>query len=378
MNNGFFKDISGYFKVINMRKKAIEKADDKIEHIDNVLTNQKKLHQGLIKSKVLKIKKESASSKRITFLVPEETYLIAGTYVSLKLRINEAYITRPYSVITSPKEALESHYIEIIVKEKDDGFVSLYLNRELKEGDEIDFELNQGDFTYNSFRDKKKLVFIAGGVGITPFISLTKNLLDNKSVEDITILYGIRNMEDLLAKDELESFIKQGIKVIYVVSDDPSYKGEKGFINKTIINKYVDVKDSTFFLCGPTVMIDYLKNELSSLDVDIRKVRSEGYINPNINTNEEYNIEVRRGLETKMIKAKSHESLLVALERNMIKHDSSCRSGRCGYCHLKVIKGEYTLLDDSYIRYSDKELNYVHSCVTYPKSDMIIQISIEE
>ena len=60
-----------------------------------------------------------------------------------------------------------------------------------------------------------------------------------------------------------------------------------------------------------------------------------------------------------------------------IKHDSSCRSGRCGYCHIKVIKGDYSLLDDSYIRHADKELGYVHSCVTYPKSDLIIQIAIE-
>ena len=54
---GFFKDLSGYFKIVKMRKKAIKKADDHIDHVDNVLTSQKKLHQGVIKSKVLKIKK---------------------------------------------------------------------------------------------------------------------------------------------------------------------------------------------------------------------------------------------------------------------------------------------------------------------------------
>ena len=119
---GFLKDLSGYFKIVKMRKKAFEKADDHIEDIDNVLINQKKLHQGIIKSKVLKITKETNTSVRITLSIPEETYLIAGTYVSLKLHIGESYLTRPYSVITSPKEALENHYVEIIVKEKDNGF----------------------------------------------------------------------------------------------------------------------------------------------------------------------------------------------------------------------------------------------------------------
>ena len=375
---GFIKDISGYFKVIKMRKKAIKSAKEEVDITDNVLMNQKKLHQGIIHSKVVKISKETQNSVRIRFNIGEETYLIAGTYLSLKLNIKGLYVTRPYSVITSPESALKDKYVEIIVKEKEDGFVSLYLNRELKEGDKISFELNQGEFSYNSFRDKKELVFIAGGVGITPFISLSNDLLDKKVVDKITILYGVRNINDILAKKDLDELINRGVKVIYIVSEDDQYNGEKGFIDKSIINKYAVVDKSTFYICGPSIMVDYVKNELSQLGVDIRKVRTEGYINPQIEERKEYNIENRRGLESTIIKALSNESILTALEKSGIKHDSSCRSGRCGYCHIKVISGEYQLIDDSYIRYSDKELGYVHSCITYPKSDLIIQMSIEQ
>ena len=214
---GFIKDISGYFKVIKMRKKAIKSAKEEVDITDNVLMNQKKLHQGIIHSKVVKISKETQNSVRIRFEIMEETYLIAGTYLSLKLNIKGLYVTRPYSVITSPESALKDKYVEIIVKEKEDGFVSLYLNRELKEGDEISFELNQGEFSYNSFRDKKELVFIAGGVGITPFISLSNDLLDKKAVDKITILYGVRNINDVLAKKDLDELINRGVKVIYIV-----------------------------------------------------------------------------------------------------------------------------------------------------------------
>lgn len=367
----------GFFNVMKERKAALDNASETYEETDNVLINQKRLHPGVIKAKVLSVVRENANSVRIRFKVPKDIIVSAGTYISLKLVIEGHYLTRPYSMITSPKEAKENGYIEIIVKEKEGGFVSKYLTRALKNGDEMSIELNQGEFTYNGFRDKKDLAFIAGGVGITPFISLSKDLLERKAINSITLLYGVRNADDILAKKELDELAKQGVKIIYVMSDDPLYQGEKGFINQEIIKKYVDIKNVSFFICGPNVMIDYVKNELSKLDVDLRKVRAEGYLDPIITEQIEYKIEVRRGLETRTIKALSNESVLVAIEKSGIKHDSSCRSGRCGYCHIKVIKGEYTLLDDSYIRFADKELGYVHSCVTYPKSDLVIQVPIE-
>ena len=375
---GFFKDLMGFFKVNDDRKAVINEASDIYTTTDNVLTNQQRLHPGIIKSKVLNIQKETTNSVRIRFEISKDIIIFAGSYISLKLNINGSYLARPYSIITSSKEAKENDYIEIIVKEKEDGFVSKYLNHDLKVGDEIDIELNQGEFTYNSIRDQKDVVFIAGGVGITPFISLSKDLLERDVTSTITIIYGIRNRQDILAKQELDDLVKQNVKVIYVVSDEPDYQGEKGFINNDIINKYIkDINKVTFFMCGPSIMIDYVKNELDKLGVDLRKVRAECHLEANIKETEECTIEVHRGLDVQTIKALSNESVLVALEKSGIKHESSCRSGRCGYCHIKVIKGDYFLLDDSYIRHADKELGYVHSCVTYPKSDLVIRIAIE-
>lgn len=375
---GFLKDITGFFNVMKERKKTIEEAKETFDDVDRVLINQKRIHPGIITTQVLDIKKEAASSARIRFALPKDIILSSGTYLSIKLVIDGHYVSRPYSIITSPKEAQENGYVEIIVKEKEAGFVSKYLTRALKKGDKMRIDVNQGDFSYNALRDKKDVLFIAGGVGVTPFISLSKDLLERKAVNSITLIYGVRNTTDILAKEELDELEKQGVKVIYVMSEEPSYKGEKGFVSKDIIKKYVDIHNVTFFICGPIVMVDYVKKELKDLDIDLRKVRYEGYIEPHLAEEKEYNLTIKRGLETTTIKAKANESLLVAIEKSGIKHDSSCRSGRCGYCHIKVIKGEYHLLDDSYIRYADKELGYVHSCITYPKSDLLIQIPIED
>ena len=74
----------------------------------DVLLNQKRLHPGLIKTKVLDIQKEGSSSVRIRFALQKDIILSSGTYLSLKLNIDGHYVSRPYSIITSPKEAKEN------------------------------------------------------------------------------------------------------------------------------------------------------------------------------------------------------------------------------------------------------------------------------
>jgi len=60
------------------------------------------------------------------------------------------------------------------------------------------------------------------------------------------------------------------------------------------------------------------------------------------------------GLSSALKLLEKGKDVLVALEKSCLKHDSSCRSVRCGYCHIKVIRGDYFLLDDSYIRHAEK------------------------
>ena len=383
---GLLKDLLGSFRLLKMRKKEIKEASEH-EIPDDIITNlAKELHPGRITVTVSDIKQETKDSKRIRLSSPLIPYFPAGTYLSLTLKIGESLVNRSYSIITSPIKAYENKYVEIIVKDYKDGFVSSYLNHELKVNDEIEVEIGLGQFYYMEYRDKKDLVAIAGGVGITPFISMAHDIIDRNLDLTLTILYGSENPNEIIAKEELENLHDERIKVIHVISGNYQTDYEKGFITKEIIEKYTK-KDSSFFICGPKIMFDNVIKELGKIDIDLRRIRKESFPISDI-TKEEgfdiklidktFNIEVHQGILITNIKAKANESIATALERSGLKIHTACKAGECGFCRLHILKGTYFIPNShDYRRYTDKEFNYVHACVTYPTSDLIIKINLD-
>ena len=115
-------------------------------------------------------------------------------------------------------------------------------------------------------------------------------------------------------------------------------------------------------------------NEVMALTLSLLKDLCEAKENSEVKT---YTIKVHQGLNIIEIKALSNESIATALERAGLRIKTNCRSGECGVCRIKVLTGTYIIPNGmDYRRHSDKEYNYVHSCQTYPTSDLEIKINI--
>ena len=379
-------DLLGSSRICKLRTEKIKAADGKTIERDYINELAKKLHPGVIKAVVTSIKKETTDSVRIRLSSDNMPYFAAGTYLSMSLDIESSKVSRAYSIVSTPMHALKEHYVEIIVKDYKDGFVSKYLNHELRINQEVEIEVGLGHFTYNKFRDTKNIVAIAGGAGITPFLSIANDIIDRDLDLTLTILYGSDNPNNIIAKEELDELSKdKRIKVIHVISGKYDYDGEKGFINRDIIDRYIP-KDPTFFVCGPKVMYDFIKKEISALGYDVRRIRKESFSSVDLSKcsdydksllDKEFKINVHQGLLVTSITAKAKESIAVALERAGLKIKTNCRAGECGVCRIKVLSGTYYIPNEfDYRRGADKDFNYVHSCQTYPTSDMDIKINI--
>lgn len=110
-----------------------------------------------------------------------------------------------------------------------------------------------GIFTQQVIRNNK-LLFIAGGVGITPIRSLLEEIAGKKNC---VLLYGSKTARDIIFKKELNTLAKSyGIKTYYIMSEDPGWKGEKGRVDRRAIERLVpDYKEREVFLCGPPPMM---------------------------------------------------------------------------------------------------------------------------
>jgi predicted ferric reductase len=124
-------------------------------------------------------------------------------------------------------------------------------------------------------------VLIAGGVGITPMMSMIRTLADQRDKRPLILLYGSKSWEEITFREELEALAQRlNLKVIHVLENPPDgWTGERGFITAEIFRRHLPppFADHEYFICGPGVMMDAIENALGELKVPFSKYHSERY-----------------------------------------------------------------------------------------------------
>ena len=162
------KDLYAFTKLVSERKKRIERASIEPITSDPINDLARSLHperQFLI---IDEIREETKSTKTFR-LIPdpdsstkELAYFRAGQYISLKVEVNGVNITRPYSISSSPDDALRGFY-EITIRQEDNGFLTNHIWENWKIGTKIESSGPEGYFYYEPLRDLKNIVGVAGG-----------------------------------------------------------------------------------------------------------------------------------------------------------------------------------------------------------------------
>ena len=159
-----------------------------------------------------------------------------------------------WTISSSPAEP----YLTSTIKELGDFTATM---GETKPGDTVTVDGAYGRFSYLLHPEEKELVFIVGGIGITPVRSMIKHLNDTNNVMPVTLLYANDNEKSIAFKDELDNITTLGVpqlKVVHVLSKpDIGWAGETGFMDQAKIEKYYgkELKDKGFYLCGPSLFL---------------------------------------------------------------------------------------------------------------------------
>jgi glycine betaine catabolism B len=137
-----------------------------------------------------------------------------------------------------------------------------------------------GDFVLPSSR-QEKLVFMAGGIGITPFRSMIRDLLDRKEARPITVLYSSKAAPEIVYADVLEEARKElGIKTVYTLTDancvPPDWQGGTGRFDAEMIAKAVpDYCERTFYLSGPRSLVVGFEEVLRNIGIPRSRIRTD-------------------------------------------------------------------------------------------------------
>ena len=124
-------------------------------------------------------------------------------------------------------------------------------------------------------------VLIAGGVGITPMISILRTLADRGDRRPVLLLYGSRDWDSITFREELDALTPRlKLTVVHVLSNpSEAWTGERGFINAELLKRHLPppYADHEYFICGPDVMMDAIETALGKLSVPLSKYHSERY-----------------------------------------------------------------------------------------------------
>lgn len=353
------------------------------QNIPNANRLAKLMHPKSQAMVITNVKDENSSMRTYTLKASDDhelAYFSAGAYIPVVVEIDGNKIERPYAICSSPKDSVKGIY-EISVKRMDGGYVSNYIYENWTVGTEVTLGGPGLGDSYSPIRDKKHVIGIAGGIGVTPFRSMAKAIVEGDVDCELTLIYGANTMEDVVYKDEwkkLEEASNGKFKCVIVIANEEIEGCEHGFVSLDMINKYHDVNDASLFISGPAGLVKHMKNILAPLNLQKRFVRigmgGDSQFTPvDKAEKDEYKILVHMAGETKEIPAKSSETILVALEKAGFVPAVKCRSGICGFCRSYIVKGEVTLADtDTAVRKRDKELGYIHPCCTFPMSDLEI------
>lgn len=300
----------------------------------------------------------------------------AGQYISIIINNASVYTTRAYSLSSSPGYVAKNLY-RITIKKVEGGLVSNYMLNHVKVGDKLTISRPVGEFTYNRLRDEKNVIAIAGGSGITPFISLAGAILDNLEDCNLTVFYSVKTQDDIMFQKEISEINAKSKKVRFIITLTREQKEGylHGHITKTMLEPYIK-EFNTVFMCGPKALYKSMNAILSEFSIPKKSVHYENffmeYTPPEIQT---YELKVILKNDFVLTSCRSDETLLVAMERAHIKAPSLCRVGSCGFCRSILLDGKIKMIGAS-MKKSEVENDYIHPCVSYPESNIVLRIDI--
>ena len=189
--------------------------------------------------------------------------------------------TRHFTISSSPAE----NFIMLSTKIRDSPYKQRLSN--LEEGDKIDVSAPEGEFILPADYSKP-LIFLSGGIGVTPFRSMLNYATEKQLPLKIIMFDSNKNQQNILFKKEFDDWtaLNENMKIVYTLSDDKSegnnnfgteeeWNGEKGRIDKKMILKHVDtntLNDAIFYICGPPDMLKSMQSLLEK-ELEIPKDR---------------------------------------------------------------------------------------------------------
>ena len=300
-------------------------------------------------------------------------------------------VVRCYSLSDAPR----SDYYRVSIKrvpappDRPDlppGISSGFFHDHVREGDRLMVKAPSGHF--HLVEDEPlPIVLIAGGIGITPMLSILNSVLERGIEREIWLYYGVRNGREHVMKEHLQMLASRHddfhLHVCFSAPDESDVEGtdynHRGRVDVPLLRNTLKLARYQFYVCGPKPMMENLVPGLEQWGVDSGDIHCESFGPATLVKREKPAPILRDAQPIGITFSRSNksltwdpsaDSLLEFAEANAIEVESGCRAGSCGTCQTALTAGE---VDYSQQPDADIEPGHCLLCIATPRGDLVLE-----
>lgn len=331
---------------------------------------------------IKKIVKETKDAITIHFKMPlfKKVKYKSGQFLTLIISIDGTNYRRAYSICSTPRL---DKTVAITVKRVENGVISNYLNDNAKEGDKIEVMEAMGTFVLQENKNTSRdIVLIGGGSGITPLMSMLKNILHNENDSRITLIYANRNESSIIFKSELEALVSQHknrFEIIHFLSKPFNTEHGLGHTGRITtqnlqerVQKIANFKAAEYYLCGTIGMMEAALEGLENIGISKGSIFKESFTaSENESTLNQADISsqvvsILLNGDEHSFNVKPNETILDAGLDAGFDIPFSCQSGVCTACRARIVSGEVVMDSKEALSDSEIEEGYILACQAHP------------
>ena len=328
-----------------------------------------------IRARVIEVRRETEAAVTLV-MKPNGNWqgFVPGQYLGVTVEIDGVAHTRCYSLSGAPRKGV----IQITVKRKPGGKVSPFINEQIRAGDVLTLSVAGGDFVLPA-ELPEKMLFIAGGSGITPMMSMLRTLFaaerEGKGYAgEVTLLYYNNRPADTIFGDELSQLAARHVnfRLIRVYSDSDLGEMKGLFAAEQLAATGLDLAVTPAWLCGPEPLMNLVEAHYAAQGFS-QQLHLERFALPGMQANAADGIDGElRFLKSERYVAADGRSLLDQAEAAGLSPESGCRMGICHTCTCRKVSGSVRNLQTGEISSGPDE--DIRICISAPVGDVTLDI----
>ena len=326
---------------------------------------------------------------------------LPGQFLNIQLTIDGKRVNRSYTIASSPTR---TDSCELSIKREPMGLASRFLHDHINVGDVLKISGPSGKFVFTG-KESPAVLLIAGGVGITPVMSILRYLTDRAWSGAIYFLIVAKTEEDLIFHDEIRWLERRFPRLNICMSltrcaPDSMWSGERGRATAALLKRFVpDVTRLPVYLCGPNEMMDATRELLLDIGIPVSQIKTEAFasgktaklstetasegsvtdllredpigksMSPEIANDTAIIAFVRSNVR---VEVSSELSILEAAEASSIELPYECRAGICGQCKTRLIDGSVIMECEDGLSSLEKANGLILACQAHPLSNLVV------